>query len=74
MKFTRQQSEWIADNASEYFGWPSDLQDFADKLAETNPAFDKERFLRRATKNWESKHPIEMLDDSCDDAAWITTF
>jgi hypothetical protein len=35
----------------------------ADELAATNPRFDKEKFLRRATKAWEDRHEIGEIDD-----------
>jgi hypothetical protein len=35
----------------------------ADDLAKTNPRFNREKFLTRATKAWEQNHLGERIDD-----------
>ena len=58
-RMTRAHYQFIADNIGPHLSWPSTLHDIADKLAATNPLFDKEKFIQRATKAWEDAH----LDD-----------
>jgi len=58
-RMTRAHYQFIADNIGPHLSWPSTLRDIADKLAATNPLFDKEKFIQRATKAWEDAH----LDD-----------
>jgi hypothetical protein len=36
----------------------------ADKLADTNPKFNRDKFLSRAVAAWEAAHPPEDLDDA----------
>jgi hypothetical protein len=35
----------------------------ADALEETNPRFDREKFLKRAIKAWEDKHLAAINDE-----------
>lgn len=35
----------------------------ADALEETNPRFDREKFLKRAIKAWEDKHLVALNDE-----------
>lgn len=35
----------------------------ADALEETNPRFDREKFLKRANKAWEDKHLAAINDE-----------
>ncbi len=35
----------------------------ADALEETNPRFDREKFLKRAIKAWEDKHLAALNDE-----------
>ena len=35
----------------------------ADALEETNPRFDREKFLKRAIKAWEDKHLAAFNDE-----------
>lgn len=53
----------IADTFGPLVEWPSKIQIMADELAKTNPRFDRERFIRRATKAWEDKHTPQEIDD-----------
>tara|TARA_R100000654_G_scaffold72333_1_gene104105 strand:- start:724 stop:933 length:210 start_codon:yes stop_codon:yes gene_type:complete len=54
---------YLADEVAPLMGWPSQIQIMADKLAKTNPRFDKEKFLERAIQAWEEKHPPQDIDD-----------
>lgn len=61
---TRQHYEFIADHIAPKVEWPSHLHDIADTLAATNPRFDKQKFLVRATKAWENNNlQQEQIDD-----------
>ena len=55
--------EYIADNVAPLLPWPAKIQDMADKLAATNPRFDRKKFIDRATKAREAANPMEELDD-----------
>lgn len=62
MRLTKKHFEFIADTVGPVVGWPSQLHELADKLAETNPRFDKNKFLRRATQAWEDNN-LEDIED-----------
>ena len=63
-RMTRAHYQFIADNIGPHITWPSHLHDIADKLAATNPLFDKHKFIERATKAWEDANlNKEPLDD-----------
>lgn len=55
--------EYLADKVAPLMGWPSQIVEMADRLAETNPRFNKEKFLQRATEAWEKANPMESIDD-----------
>jgi hypothetical protein len=56
--------EFIADLIGPQVAWPSHLHTIADHLEETNPKFNRERFLARAIKAWEGAQiTLENLDD-----------
>lgn len=63
MRMSRQHFEFFADVVGPMVGYPSQLQDIADKLEATNPRFNREKFLERAIKAWEDNHEIGELDD-----------
>ena len=63
MKMTRQHFEWLADELAPLLPWPTHIQGLADKLAETNPRFDKGKFIARAVKNWEDNYNPPEIDD-----------
>jgi hypothetical protein len=66
MRMSKQHFDFIADSVGPIVGWPSALHDLADKLAESNPRFNKDKFLQRATNAWENthKHIVEApIDD-----------
>jgi len=55
--------EYLADNVAPLLGWPTQIKKMADELAETNPRFNREKFIQRATKAWEAANPMEPMDD-----------
>jgi hypothetical protein len=55
--------EYLADKVAPLMGWPSQIVEMADRLAETNPRFNKEKFLQRATEAWEKANPMEDMND-----------
>lgn len=55
-RMTRQHFEFIADQIGPHVSWPSKLHEIADELAATNPLFDKNKFIVRATKAWEDNN------------------
>ena len=54
--------EYIADKVAPLMGWPTQIHELADKLVETNPRFNKQKFLDRAIAAWEAAH-VQELDD-----------
>ena len=54
---------YLADEVAPLLAWPTQITAMAEKLAATNPKFDTEKFIKRATAAWEEAHPIEDLDD-----------
>jgi len=65
MRLTRQHFEFMADEVAPLLGWATGVNELADKLKKTNPRFDREKFVKRATKNWEQKYKLslEEIDD-----------
>jgi len=63
MRMSKQHYEFIADTIGPMVGWPSHLHSIADELEKTNPRFNREKFLQRATKAWEDNHDIPDVDD-----------
>jgi hypothetical protein len=66
MKMSRQHFDFIADTVGPMVGWPSQLHDLADKLAASNPKFNREKFISRATNAWEEEHKF-IYDQPIDD-------
>ena len=63
MKLSKQHFDMIADVIGPLVSWPSHLHTVADRLEETNPRFDREKFLRRSIAAWEKNHDIPAFDD-----------
>lgn len=65
MRLTRQHFEFMADEVAPLLGWATGVNKLADKLQKTNPRFDREKFVRRATQNWEAEYKLslEEIDD-----------
>lgn len=62
MKLSRQHFEFIADDIAPLLENPTSIEAIADKLEETNPNFDREKFTQRALKNWENENiPLEEV-------------
>jgi len=62
-RMSRGHYEFIADKIGPLVSWPSHLHSIADVLAATNPKFDRNKFLVRATSAWEANHEYEELND-----------
>lgn len=60
---TRTHYNFIADHIGPLVGWPSAIPALADELAATNPRFDRDKFIQRATKAWEEKHEVPKVYD-----------
>jgi hypothetical protein len=67
MRMSKQHFDFIAEKVGPLVGWPSDLHEIADQLQETNPKFNREKFITRATKAWEianaDRFEIKPIDD-----------
>lgn len=55
--------EYLADKVAPLMGWPSQIVEMADRLVDTNPRFNKQKFLDRAIKAWEDAHPMGEVED-----------
>ena len=60
---TRAHYNFIADVIAPQVSWPTKLRDIADELEATNPAFNRGKFLSRATKAWEAAQGVDELND-----------
>jgi hypothetical protein len=54
-KMGRAQFDYLADMFGEVVAWPSTLEYIADRLEETNPRFNREK--------WEESHDLPEIDD-----------
>lgn len=63
MRMSKQHFDFIADTVGPMVGWPSQLHDLADKLAMSNPRFDREKFINRATAAWEKSYAPKEFED-----------
>lgn len=65
MRLTRQHFEFMADEVAPLLGWATGVNELADKLQKTNPRFNREKFVKRATNNWEQRYKLslEEIDD-----------
>ena len=68
-RFTRRDFEFIADEIAPYLGWGTNVKDIAKVLKRTNPKFNEERFIERATDAWDKryKEQMEKFDDTIPD-------
>lgn len=65
---SKQHFDFIAEKVGPLVGWPSDLHDIADQLQETNPKFNREKFISRATAAWENANAKRFqLEDPPDE-------
>ena len=59
-KFTRRDFEFLADVITPHLNWATGIEKIADELARTNPRFNRDKWVNRATNVWE-EHAIEQL-------------
>ena len=52
-RMSKSHYEFIADKIGPLVSWPSHIHSIADVLAATNPKFDRDKFMLRATTAWE---------------------
>ena len=62
-RMTRAHYNFIADVIAPQVSWPTKLRDIANELEATNPAFNRGKFLSRATKAWEAAQNVDELND-----------
>ena len=62
-RMTRAHYNFIADVIAPQVSWPTKLRDIADELEATNSAFNRGKFLSRATKAWEAAQDVNELND-----------
>ncbi len=66
MRMSKQHFDFLADKVGPLVGWPSQLHTIADDLEQSNPRFNREKFITRATAAWE-KANAAALDRIIDD-------
>jgi len=64
MKLSRQHFEYIADLMGPLVTWPSHIHSIADELERTNPKFNRDKFIQRATTAWENNHELPSINDN----------
>ena len=64
-KFTRRDFEFIADYIMPHMSWATGIEQVADDLKRTNPNFNRDKFVDRATKVCEEHY--ERGRDDFDD-------
>lgn len=71
MQLSRKHFEFIADDIAPLLEKPTSIEVIADKLEDTNPRFDREKFTQRALRNWEAANIpaeyVEALDNLIDE-------
>jgi hypothetical protein len=55
--------EWLAKEVCPLLGWPSRIEDIADKLEESGLLTNRKTFIATATKNWEKFNGVVIDDD-----------
>ena len=57
--------DWLAREVCPLLGWPSRIEDVADKLEESGLLTKTVRktFIRTATENWEKFNGVQLGDD-----------
>jgi hypothetical protein len=63
MKLSRQHFEFIADDIAPLLENPTSIETIAEKLEDTNPNFDREKFTERALRNWEDANLETLLQE-----------
>jgi hypothetical protein len=63
LKLSRRHFEFIADEIAPLLEFPTSIEALADKLAATNPRFDREKFTERALRNWEDANLETLLQE-----------
>ena len=63
MRMSRQHFEYLADTLGPLVAWPTHLHSIADELEKTNPKFDRDKFIIRATAAWEENYVAPVIDD-----------
>lgn len=53
----------FATQIGEVASWPTQIQAWAEILAEHNPDFDKDKFIHRAIAAWERNYEHPIIDD-----------
>ena len=64
MKMSKQHYEFLTDEVLPLMASPSNLEEVADKLGDTNPLFNRGVFIARALEKWEQNNiPQEMIKE-----------
>jgi len=73
LKLSRRHFEFIADEIAPLLEFPTSIETLADKLEDTNPRFDHEKFTQRALRNWEDANiPYATVSAKDKDTGFIT--
>jgi len=63
MQLSRKHFEFIADDIAPLLEKPTSIEVIADKLEDTNPRFNREKFTERALRNWEDANLETLLGE-----------
>ena len=63
MKSSLMTTEGLADALGPTASWPTQILAWADIFSADNPDFDRDKFIRRATKKWEDTYEPPEIDD-----------
>jgi len=55
--------DWLAKEICPLVGWPSNIEDIADKLEESGLLSNRKTFIATATENWEKFNGVQLGDD-----------
>ena len=55
--------DWLAKEICPLVGWPSHIEDIADKLEESGLLTNRKTFISTATENWEKFNNVRLDDD-----------
>ena len=65
MRLSKQHFEFLADEVAPLLSWATGIEELADKLEATNTNFDRKKWVRRASNNWETRFQssLEEIND-----------
>tara|TARA_S200000501_G_scaffold378985_2_gene445817 strand:+ start:3499 stop:3741 length:243 start_codon:yes stop_codon:yes gene_type:complete len=53
----------LAETLVDHISWPTSIPAIAEVLCQLNPKINKDKFIKRATSNWEAKYFDQLADE-----------